>query len=322
MGADVSVNPPTYHVNIRESKRSRSFWQRRHFRSLQQIFSAFAGGWRDAADMPALLAIKWFGNVVCTAAAAVLFGVVLHTYLAHSALQEIEFAQFRIDHLTEFLMEDQKELALAALPILPAGVAYVVFNFYLTGGMLERLRTGRSFSLGQFSSACHRYLGKLLLIAGLTGVLALLLLVLPNYALQQIVRWFTQDAAGPARFFWAKWLHWGILLILGSVVARVYDYARIALIFAPHRGTARAFLHGIAFTLCSGMASFLLWFILIGTPLFVLSLFVHLTVRFEPESMVGFWFQLGLSQVIMLIRIAGSVATLGAQMRFMRTFQR
>ena len=148
----------------------------------------------------------------------------------------------------------------------------------------------------------------------------LLLVPLPHYALRRAINYFTKDAAGPAPFFLAQW---GQLFLLGFLVSfglRVYDYARFALILAPAGGSLRAFARGVAFTWRYGRASFLLWLALFVPPLLLPAGFALVTAQFPPESLPGVGLQFALGQLVILVRIAGGIAALGAQLRFLRAF--
>ncbi len=291
-------------------------------RLLKGISSAFVGGWTDTFHMPGILALKWFGNLLFAGLAILLFGILLHSHLDHSALNEIGFGKLRVDRVTEFILAHEEELGLAALPFFPAGAAYVFFNLYLSGGILERLRSSRAYSWAQFFKACNRYLWKLLLIAVLASVLSILIVSLPHYVFLWVVRRLAEKASGPAPVFWVTWVYFILLFFMMSFGLRVYDYARIALILAPNRGTLRAFARGGVFTIRHGTSSFLLWLALIVTPLLFLAAFTLLTVRFEPMSMTALWLRFALGQLVILIRIAGGVAALSAKMRFMQALYR
>jgi hypothetical protein len=301
------------------NKASRQAWKRRRRRSLKRILPAFVKGWTDAFHMPGVLALKWFGNLLFTVLAILLFGILLHNHLAHSAFNEIRFGKLRVDSVAEFTFANERELVLAFLPLFPVGVIYLFFNLYITGGILDRLRSGGTYSWAQFFKVCNRYLGKLLLIAVLVSVLLIVIVFLPHVAFLWGMRHLAERVSGPAPLFWATWFYFILLFFFMSFGLRVYDYARIALIFAPNRGTLQAFARGVVFPFRYGISSFLLWLALIVMPLLFLAAFVHLTVRFEPQSMSGLWLQFAFSQLIILIRIAGGVAALGAQMRFMQT---
>jgi hypothetical protein len=284
---------------------------------MKMIFPAFASGWTDAFHMPGVLALKWFGNLLFAVLAILLFGILLHNHLAHSAFNEIRFGKLRVDSVAEFTFANERELVLAFLPLLPVGVIYLFFNLYITGGILERLRSSGTYSWAQFFRACNRYLWKLLLIAVLESVLLIMIVLLPHVAFLWGMRHLAERVSGPAPLFWIRWIYLILLFLRMSFGLRVYDYARIALILASNRETLQAFVRGVIFTFRYGISSFLLWLLLIVTPLFLLVVFVHLTVRFEPESMSVLWLHFALGQLVILIRIAGGVAALGAQMRFM-----
>lgn len=299
-------------------KASGQTWKRQSWRPLKVIFPAFIAGWNEAVRMPGILAFKWCVNGLLAGGAMLAFGILLRQYLAHSALQELSFGKLRADEVLEFLLAYKDQWFMVALSFFCAGSVYLCFNLYLTGGVLEQLRNGGSPSWARFFKACNHYLWKLLLIAVLECILFFLLIPLPNYALYRILRWIAKHTLGPMPLFWAVWVYGLMMFLLVSIGARVYDYARIALFLEPHRGTLRSFARAVVFTLRFGMSSLLLWTALIVTPLLVLAAFTHLTVRFEPETMLSLGVYFILGQVVILIRIAGGVAALGAQMRFMQ----
>jgi hypothetical protein len=150
----------------------------------------------------------------------------------------------------------------------------------------------------------------------LTLVLAAAVLGLPHYALARLLEMLTKDAAGPLPLFYLTWLHWAILLLLGSWVARVYDYARIAAFLQPQSKARTAVIHAMGFTLRRGTKTLALWLLLVLPPLLVTVIFATTPISGGVGTMAAVWASLALGQALLALRILGSFATLGGQMQF------
>ena len=118
---------------------------------------------------------------------------------------------------------------------------------------------------------------------------------------------------------YATWAHWGLLVLLASWVARVYDYARVALVLDPGRGAVAAVVVAVGLVLRHGTRTFLLWALLGAVPLALVYGCVAARTEIGMESMRAMWLALAVGQVGVGVRLAGGIALLGGQMRFGRS---
>jgi hypothetical protein len=281
------------------------------------VAGACLAGWRAAFAMPGVVLLKWSVNVVFAGAATLPAALLLHEHLGHSAVADEVFAEIGIDLATEFASAFEPQLRLAVVAVAPIALMFLLTSLYLTGGILDRLCTGAGGSCGRFFAACNQHIGALIRV----GVLALVLfagaVILPHYGLGRLVERLTQDATGPAPVFYATWVHWTLVFLLASWVARIYDYARVILVLHPERNARAAVLSGTRFVWRHGFRTFLLWGLLTFVPLIVL--FVVATVPGEGglQTTVAMWLSVVVGQALVVFRITGSLAAFGGQMRFM-----
>jgi hypothetical protein len=237
--------------------------------------------------------------------------------LGNSVVGDQAFESLGLDVVLGFAVGAEPQLRLAALASAPIALAYLLINLYLTGGILRRLSVGRRESWAEFFASCNRHLWMLVRIGLLALLLAAVAVGLPHWLLSRLVEWLTEDAPGPQPLFYLTWLHGALLLLLGSGVARVYDYARIAAFLEPQSKARAAFLRAMRFTLRRGTKTLALWLLLVLPPLLVTVLFATTKVTGGVGTMAAVWASLALGQALLALRILGSLATLGGQMRFM-----
>jgi hypothetical protein len=281
------------------------------------VLEAWWMGWVSALRMPGILLLKWLVNLAFAAAAVLPFALLLAEHLGHSAVGEQAFSRMGIDIAVEFAFANEARLLQAALACAPIALGYLVVNLYLTGGILQRLHARRAQPWGEFFAACNRHLPILLRVGILTLALGALVLWLPHLALSRLVDALTEDAASPRPLFYLTWLHWAILFLLGSWLARVYDYARIAVLLPSVANARIALGRGMAFALRRGTETFVLWILLVLPPLALTAFFATAPIANGVTTTLGIWLSAALGQALLLLRIAGSFAALGGQMRFM-----
>jgi hypothetical protein len=286
------------------------------------VGAAWWTGWSAALGMPGILLLKWALNLVLAVAVVSPLALLLSSALGHSALGEQAFTRVGIDTAIEFGLAYGGELRLAALVSVPLLLVFLLVNLYLTGGVLHRLRTGVRESWDEFFRSCQRNFWPLVRVGLCTALLAAALLGPSGYGLARLVGALTEDAADPQPLFYLTWLYWAILFFLASWVARVYDYARIALFLQPGATARRAFLRALVFTLRRGTKTLLLWLLLVAPAPALTALLATAPVAGGVETTGAMWASVALGQALLLLRILGSFAALGGQMRFMPRAQR
>ena len=289
---------------------------------VRSILHAWWTGWELALRMPGIVILKWLVNLGFAAVAVLPVALLLTDHLADSVAGEQAFESMGIDIAAEFVLAAWPQLRLAAMAAVPIALAYPFVNLYLTGGILHRLRAGLREPWAGFFGACNRNLFPLIRVGLMTLLLAALVLGLPHYALGRLVSALTENATGPQPLFYLTWLHWAIVLLFASWVARVYDYARIAVFLQPTSKATTAFVRGIEFTLRRGTETLGLWLLLVLPPLLLTVLFATAPIAGGVATTAAMWVSLALGQALLALRILGSFAALGGQMRFMQRAQR
>jgi len=286
------------------------------------VAAACWAGWKAAVGMPGVLLLKWIVNLILAVAVISPVALLLSGALGHSALGEQSFARVGTGAAIEFGLAHEAELRLAALAAVPLVLAYLLVNLYLTGGILHRLRAGVREPWGEFFHSCGRSLWPLVRVGLFSLLLAAALLGPSHYGLARLVEVLTEDASSPQPLFYLTWLHWAILFFLASWVARVYDYARVAVFLPPRVNARRAVLRAVVFTLQRGTKTLLLWLLLVLPPLALAAVLGTAPTAGGVETSVGMWASVALAQALLLLRIAGSFAALGGQMQFMLGIRR
>jgi hypothetical protein len=267
--------------------------------------------------MPGILILKWLVNLVFAAAAVLPAALLLADHLGNSVVGDQAFEALGTDIALEFAVGAGPELRLAALASAPIALGYLLVNLYLTGGILHRLRAGLRVPWAEFFGSCNRNLSMLIRVGLLTLVLATIAVGLPHYGLARLVERLSEEAAGPQPLFYLTWLHWALLFLLGSWVARVYDYARIAVFVEPQSKARTALIRAMGFTLRQGTKTLVLWLLLVLPPLLVTAVFATTPITGGIGTMAAVWASVALGQALLALRILGSFATLGGEMRFM-----
>jgi len=286
------------------------------------ILASWWSGWKAALGMPGVLILKWLVNLIFAATALLPLALLLADHLGNSVVGEQAFERLGTDILAEFALATWPQLRLAALASAPIALVYLLVNLYLTGGVLHRLRSGFRQPWSEFFGSCHRNLSMLIRVGLLTLVLAAIVLGLSHYALARVVETLSEDASGPGPLFYLTWLHWALLILLGSWVARVYDYARIAAFLQPQGKARTAVIRAMGFTLRRGTKTLVLWLLLVLPPFLATLIFATTPIADEFGTMAAVWASLALGQALLALRILGSFATLGGQMRFLAATHR
>jgi hypothetical protein len=288
-------------------------------RPWEKLLSAFVGGWHDAFRMPLVLTVLWLINLLSAAFALSYLYRMLADYLERSGLHESAFSILQPVDVLEFMLAHKERSFVAILPFLLAGAGYMAFKMFMAGGILERLKNGPRCSWRHFLAACQRYFWKFVLISGLTGGFLLAIFAGFGYIVSRGISYLWDVASGPSLIFGAN-LGYGILLfLLVSVGARVYDYARIALVLAPQQRSFRTFWQAIRFTWRHQVVSFLLWLMFFILSFGVFAIFARLTAHLPADSMKAVRWQFLFGQIIVGLRIICRIAAFGAQMRFLKT---
>jgi hypothetical protein len=281
------------------------------------VAAAWLAGWTASFAMPGVIVLKWLVNVVFAGAAALPAALWLRQHLGHSAAADEAFSQVGIDTAAELAYAFEAELRLAAVAVASVALIFLFVSLYLTGGILDRLRGGGERSWASFFLACNRHVGMLIRVGVLIGLLFGGVVALPYYGLEWLVEWLTEDATWPAPVFYATWVHWAIVFVLASWVARVYDYARIVVVLFPGRNARRAVLAATSFVLRHGPQTFLLWLLLTVLPLIVLFVVATGPAPGGVRTMIAMWLSVVVGQALVVFRITGSLAAFGAEMRFL-----
>ncbi len=283
------------------------------------LFSAFRGGWTAALRMPLLITILWLVNMVASACALSFFWGILADYVGQSGLHDSAFTLLQFDDLLEFWVAREEQLPYAALPFLLAGGVYLLVKVYLTAGILERLKNGSRCSWQEFFRACGREFGRLVVLTVVTGALALTGFGIMMSVIGMIDKYLRSSVNHPAPIFWTNLVLGLLLFLLFSFVARVYDYARIALFLTPQHSIFNVLRNGLQFPLQHGIHTFVLWCGYFAISAALAAAYAWITAHALPESMNAVWMQFLLGQIVVFGRIGCRIASLAGQMRFMRT---
>lgn len=281
------------------------------------VVGAYVGGWGWALGAPGVVLLLWIVLMLFAGALSLPAAAVLRDYLAHSTVAERAMDRMPWDVFVELVFGHAATWRAAALGAVPLVVAFLLLSLYLSGGVLERLWDGARRPWSEFFAACHRHVWRLVLVAVLTLMLAAALLGPAHYGSAWLVERFTEDTAGPAPSVYATWAHWAVLLLLASFVARVYDYSRILAVAEPNRPAITAFFGGVAFTLRNGARTLLLWLLLTLTPVAFAAVYGKVSGAIGYADANAMWINVGLGQMLVLLRIVARLATLAGQMQLL-----
>ncbi len=193
------------------------------------------------------------------------------------------------------------------------GVLYLVFQVFLTGGILAVLRSAQgSFSVRGLLHASGFYFGRLLR-AGLFQLLALLLVFGLNVPLLQWADRQASEAVSETTAMGFLLGHHLALLLAILAVHMVSSYAKVVIVVEERRSAGMAYLSAIGFCISRPLRTVghYLGFPLLGAVLIVA--FALLDGWFEPTGFRTQLVTLGLCQAMLLGRIGLRLALLGGQ---------
>lgn len=281
------------------------------------VLGAYFAGWAGALTMPGVVVLLWIVNVSLAVVITLPFARAIYAQVAHSAMGDTAFHRLGVDTFLEFVVGRNAELHSAAVAVAPVVLLALLIGLYLSGGVMTRLWAGHPQGWGGFFAACNRHVWRLLAVGVLVLLFGAALLGPPLYWLGPLVTKWTKDGATPMPAFYLTWAYWVFLLLLGSVVARVYDYSRLLAVAETGRHPLLAFAGGVGFTLRYSIRTFLLWFALTLTPLVFVALHAKITAAIGLDSDADVWLALAAGQVLILLRIAGRLAVLSGQMHLL-----
>ena len=290
------------------------------------VARAYFQGLGLALKHPALIFLKWFANLACALVIVLPLLELLGADLNHSLSGRELFQQMETMYFFEFLHKFRRQISelVGAWPIV--AMLFALVSLFLTGGILEVLQRQQRPSWSELFAFCGFHFGSLLLTWILAVLLFAVVVVLPIAFLE----WFVlkMEWAGEWLLFWCYWSGLAlILLLLGSWVLRVYDYARILVCRSADEGvrkrhtfigTMTLFIQAIKFTNRYHVRTFSLWILFLATNLAIFPLYAFVSPLLSPNHPLGYLQEWGMGQVTILWRITAGLAALGGQMVFMR----
>ncbi len=287
------------------------------------ILACLAGGFWLALKHPFLIVIKWLINI----GFALLLAIPLHAALSAEFDQHPDSGQLAgqvgIPALFGFMENQGEYLAGVMAYWLPLLAVFILANLFVTGGILEVYRGGRSLSGGAFLRACGHHFPTLALVSLQSGLLLAVLVLAPySFIADSYGRWLFDVMPNERMVILGYWIPLLIVaLLLFPFVARVHGFARILACDAGDGAQGRfarglaSFWRALGFVFRRHWSSYALW------ALFVL---VHLGVLFayrqaapwvaSDQNMLA---AAGLAQLALLARIWVGLATLGGELRFL-----
>jgi len=285
---------------------------------IRLLTSCFGRGLRTALAMPAIVFLKWFGNLVFAICGVIGFMYIFYDQFAHSAEAQRMMSSLSLDSVAELYGSNAQSIPLAAITLGPLALVCLVYNLFLTGGILLRLQTGSRPPWGVFFSACGRYLLRLLAIGLLCAILFAVIVALPYWGMMKGEHYLTRNDTSGAPTFAMTWVRWGIAFVLLSWAARVYDYARVRLFLEPKRNFFVAFGYGVYFATRRWGSTLALWLALVAFPLILAGFITAATLFFPLDNLTNVIVTFVLGQVVLIVRTLGGIARLGGEMTYLQ----
>jgi len=225
----------------------------------------------------------------------------------------------QLESLAYYWMHDGPVLKSLAFAALGLGVLYLIANIFLAGGIVAALAVERRVSLRRFFTDAGRFFGRYLRLFVVLVVLLGLLAVGYNFLLADFIE-ASQEAATTDRasLLW-QLLGVAIVLVFGTFLLMVFDYAKIRLVVDRRRSSVLAVASALAFSVrrCGGAVPLFALNLLVVVALFVSYLLVeNLFSNATLDSMIALFV---VQQIFILSRIWMKLSFYSSQMAYYRS---
>jgi hypothetical protein len=211
------------------------------------VFKAIAGGIGTTARKPRVPVILYVVNLGFALLVGLPFLALVQAELGHSLLG-VSVRPVDLMWIGEAVLKHQESLAALVAGALGAGLAYLVLQIFLNGGLVGRIldREGRS-DLGSFAADSGRYFWRFVRLFLVSAVF----LALTLGVFMKLVSALFEPLSKAAVTEWVPLilsnLHFLIALLLLSVVRMIIDYTRIAVVADKERRVLKALRHALTF---------------------------------------------------------------------------
>lgn len=198
-----------------------------------------------------------------------------------------------------------------------AGLAFLILWTFLNGGVLDCFRDERIFfSASQFFGAGTRYFGRFVRLLLMSGVLYFLLFRYAAPWMFRRVDAMTHNTTEERTVLALTAIAYLLVLLLFSLIAMVFDYAKISLVQRERRSAVAAVIEGARFVLHQPFRAFGLY--CLGGVLFALAVVFYWIVA--PGANQSSWYSVAgaflLGQAFIIARLWVRLVFLASQTAF------
>jgi hypothetical protein len=194
--------------------------------------------------------VLFLANLALSALAALPIYRGIQSFTGQSLMGRELAGGFSVDWLTDFTFNKPGGFDRYATMIGYVGLASLVLNSILAGGVLTRFKTpDLKYSVGDFIRGAGHYAWRLLRLLVIGLICYWIVFKLLNEKLGQLVDHWTGDWADDRAVFGVR-LAVSLLVLLGlGFVNLIMDYARVRLVLKEGTGAIQAFLASLGFSL-------------------------------------------------------------------------
>jgi hypothetical protein len=210
-------------------------------------FKAIANGTGTTVRKARVLVILYIVNLAFALVVALPILALVQRELGHSLLG-VSIRPFDYQWIGEAMFRHGESLAAIEAGILGAGLAYLILQVFLYGGIVGRIldREGTA-GLGAFAGDSGRYFGRFVRIFLISVVFVVLTLGLVMKLMTAVFEPLSKAAITEWVPLILSNLHFLIALLLLSIVHMIIDYTRIAVVADQERRVLKALRHALTF---------------------------------------------------------------------------
>ncbi len=277
------------------------------------VIKAWGAGWTRSLALPHIAFIKWITNSLVACALVVPIYVILSATLDHSLLANRIADAIPMDLYAELgvLFQDLSPVYMSLASAI--AVLFLLLSLFISAGTLRAVTAENRPKTAEFFKDSAQFFISVTLVTLLSLLLAVIVLVPSIWLFEELSNRLNDWSKSPQTSFYFGWAALLVGFILFTFVARVSDYARLAVCSSDQKRSFSAFMVGLKTTWQQPFATLSLWLLCLATVAGLVFASSLLQPVIAPIN--NLWLTLALGQLVLILRIFARMAWLAAQHR-------
>lgn len=192
------------------------------------IWSSFGRGLGRAGKNVSLVLSVYFINLIVALMLTIPVYKILVSTLGMSELADQFLGDFPTHWITTWFFYNSQAAQGYKFILLAAGVTYLLFQVFLSGGILEILtKPEEKFSLRRFFEGIGKHAWKFFFLFMLSGIIYVAVLWKGNTELESVFKKVYDRYPEEWMNLLVTWIRWGVILLILAGVNSFFDYTRI-----------------------------------------------------------------------------------------------